>query len=66
MIASRYPGSFDQLWGPLIICAALFVAILANFILKLEEAKKAHEGLGLNPLSFAHAWKVAGQKSTWL
>ncbi|WOO77093.1 Vacuolar transporter chaperone 3 [Vanrija pseudolonga] len=64
LIAGRYAGSFDQLWGPLFICAALFIAILANFILKLEEAKKAHNGT--NPLSFANAWAVAGQKSTWL
>lgn len=64
MIASRYPGSFDQLLGPLLICASLFVVILANFLLKLAEAHKAHDGA--NPLSFVHAWNVAGAKSSWL
>lgn len=64
MIASRHAGSFDQLWGPLLICAALFVAILVNFIVRVQDAKQKHGGA--NPLSFANAWKVAGEKSTWL
>jgi hypothetical protein len=27
----------DQLWGPLLICAAMFIAILANFIIRVRE-----------------------------
>lgn len=64
MIATRYPGSFDQLVGPLLICVALFIAILANFIFRLVEARKAQPGV--NPLSFTNAWQVAGKESTWL
>lgn len=64
MIASRHAGSFDQLWGPILICLALFVAILVNFIVRLQDAREKHGDT--NPLSFANAWKVAGEKSTWL
>lgn len=67
MIAARYPGSFDQLVGPLLISGSLFIVILANFIFRLIEARKAHEPRdGANPLSLAYAWRVAGEKSTWL
>jgi hypothetical protein len=27
----------DQLWGPLLICAAMFIAILTNFIVRVRE-----------------------------
>lgn len=64
MIASRHAGSFDQLWGPILICAALFVAILVNFIVRLQDAREKHGNT--NPLSLTNAWKVAGEKSTWL
>jgi hypothetical protein len=63
MIAARHPGSFDQLWGPLLICVALFVAILANFLFRLAEARKAHHGE--NPLSFSKAWNVAKAQKGW-
>ncbi|ODN72969.1 hypothetical protein L202_08372 [Cryptococcus amylolentus CBS 6039] len=63
MISARDAGSFDLLWGPLLICAALFIAILANFIFRLQDAKKH---TGINPLSFQNAWYQAGVKSTWL
>lgn len=63
MIAARYPGSFDQLWGPLLICIALFVAILANFIFRLADARKAHDGQ--NPLDFKLAWAKAGAQKGW-
>ncbi|TXT09961.1 uncharacterized protein COLE_03895 [Cutaneotrichosporon oleaginosum] len=68
MIAARYPGSFDQLVGPLLICGSLFIVILANFVFRLVEARKVHEphGTDASPLSFAYAWRVAGEKSTWL
>lgn len=68
MIAARYPGSFDQLVGPLLISGSLFIVILANFIFRLVDARKAHTGLGdgASPLSFQYAWRVAGEKSTWL
>ncbi|BEI93999.1 uncharacterized protein CcaverHIS019_0604580 [Cutaneotrichosporon cavernicola] len=67
MIASRYPGSFDVLVGPLLICGSLFVVILANFIFRLAEARKEHEplGVGASPLSFSYAWRVAGEKNRW-
>lgn len=30
-------NSIDQLWGPLLICAAMFIAILTNFIVRVRE-----------------------------
>ena len=51
----------DHLWGPLIICVALFVAILANFIFRLQDAL-GHTGV--NPMSFKNAWLEAGNRST--
>lgn len=62
MIAARYPGSFDQLWGPLFICAVLFVAILANFVFRLADALDTQ---GENPLSITKAWAAAGGPRTW-
>ncbi|KIR42004.1 hypothetical protein I307_06438 [Cryptococcus deuterogattii 99/473] len=61
MISARDSGNFDLLWGPIFICLALFVAILANFIFRLHEAKKH---TGVNPLSFTYAWNEAGTKSS--
>ncbi|KAJ9098115.1 hypothetical protein QFC21_004444 [Naganishia friedmannii] len=37
MISARDAAQFDQLWGPLLICAAMFIAILTNFIVRLRE-----------------------------
>ncbi|KAI5452831.1 hypothetical protein NCC49_006371 [Naganishia albida] len=37
MISARDAAQFDQLWGPLLICAAMFVAILTNFIVRVRE-----------------------------
>jgi hypothetical protein len=72
MISARDAGQFgrfmnehadpDQLWGPLFICAALFIAILANFIFRLRAAQNASNA---NPLSFHAAWAVAGEKSSF-
>ncbi|WWC63359.1 uncharacterized protein I303_105959 [Kwoniella dejecticola CBS 10117] len=53
----------DLLWGPMLICLALFVAILANFIFRFQEARKE---LGVNPLSLQNAWYEAGVKSSWM
>nr|XP_019006710.1 uncharacterized protein I203_00303 [Kwoniella mangroviensis CBS 8507]OCF70171.1 hypothetical protein I203_00303 [Kwoniella mangroviensis CBS 8507] len=63
MISARDAGNFDLLWGPMFICLALFVAILANFIFRFREARKE---IGVNPLSFQNAWYEAGVKSSWL
>ena len=77
MISARDSGSFgmwtfirtsrgwlaDTLLGPLLICAALFIAILANFIFRLKES---HKHTGVNPMSFQNAWYEAGIKSSWV
>jgi hypothetical protein len=69
MISARDAGSFgtsrpvDTLLGPLLICAALFIAILANFIFRLRES---HKHTGINPMSFQNAWYEAGIKSSWV
>ena len=61
MISARSSESFELLWGPLCICAALFVAILTNFVLRLNQAREAHgdESL-LQTVSLMRAWSVAG------
>lgn len=67
MISARDPGSFgafydkvvlmlDTLAGPLLICAALFIAILVNFVFRVQESKNH---LGVNPMSFRYAWDYA-------
>lgn len=53
----------DLLWGPIFICFALFIAILANFIFRLHEAQ---QHTGLNPLSLKYAWNEAGMKNAWM
>ncbi|GFZ50929.1 hypothetical protein JCM24511_08687 [Saitozyma sp. JCM 24511] len=63
MISARDAGSFDLLAGPLFICAALFVAILVNFVLRLQQAR---EKTGVNPLSLSNAWYEAGVRSSWV
>ncbi|KAK1927237.1 putative vacuole fusion, non-autophagic-related protein [Papiliotrema laurentii] len=60
LISTRDPGSFDNLWGPLFICLALFVAILANFIFRVHQAR---EHIGSNPMSFSTAWTHATTSS---
>lgn len=44
LIKTKYPGDFDDLYGPPIICAALFIAVLFNFILRgtYDKLNKAH------------------------
>ncbi|PWN18811.1 hypothetical protein BCV69DRAFT_262857 [Microstroma glucosiphilum] len=37
LIKTRYAGSFDDLIGPPLICAALFIAVLLNFIVRVQE-----------------------------
>ncbi|PWN25221.1 hypothetical protein BDZ90DRAFT_213171, partial [Jaminaea rosea] len=34
LIKTKYAGSFDDLVGPPLICAALFIAVLLNFIVR--------------------------------
>ncbi|GAA95564.1 uncharacterized protein L969DRAFT_44561 [Mixia osmundae IAM 14324] len=34
-IGQRYGGHFDELYGPMVICVTLFLAVLANFILRV-------------------------------
>lgn len=72
MISARDPGNFggsndgneadraDMLIGPLFICLSLFVAILANFILRVQESKRV---TGVNPMSFQYAWQQSGTRS---
>jgi hypothetical protein len=40
MIRRRDPGHFDQLVGPVIIATLLFFAILANFIIRVQELQR--------------------------
>lgn len=61
-ISARDGTSFDVLAGPLLICGALFVAILANFIFRAQEAQKQS---GLHPLAFAKVWEHAGSRGLW-
>ena len=61
-ISARDGNSFDVLAGPLLICGALFVAILANFIFRAQEA---HKQTGLHPLAFRQDWAHAGTKDLW-
>ena len=49
----------DNMWGPMFICAALFIAILANFVFRLQQA---HEKTGVNPMSLQYAWSQASLK----
>ncbi|PWN48807.1 hypothetical protein IE53DRAFT_370301 [Violaceomyces palustris] len=37
LIKSRWPGDFDDLIGPPIICALLFIAVLLNFIVRVKQ-----------------------------
>jgi len=43
MIRKRDPGSFDLLWGPVIISALLFVAVGTNFYIRLREFQKLRD-----------------------
>ncbi|KDQ57056.1 hypothetical protein JAAARDRAFT_194239 [Jaapia argillacea MUCL 33604] len=40
MIRRRDPGSFDAIWGPILISAALFSAVLANFVIRVQELRR--------------------------
>ena len=53
----------DLIWGPMFICVALFVAILANFIFRIQQAK---EHTGINPMSITNAWAHANLKGASL
>lgn len=37
LIKTKYAGDFDDLIGPPIICAAMFVAVLINFIVRVQQ-----------------------------
>nr|CDI54406.1 conserved hypothetical protein [Melanopsichium pennsylvanicum 4]SNX85349.1 related to VTC1 \ len=37
LIKTKYPGNFDDLIGPPLICAALFIAVLFNFIIRVKQ-----------------------------
>lgn len=37
LIKTKYAGSFDDLVGPPLICAALFIAVLLNFIVRVQQ-----------------------------
>ncbi|CAL1716954.1 unnamed protein product [Somion occarium] len=40
MIRRRDPGHFDHVVGPIIISALLFIAVLANFVIRVRELQK--------------------------
>jgi len=40
LIRRRDPGHFDAIVGPILICTALFVAVLTNFIIRVQEYRK--------------------------
>ncbi|KAJ3508260.1 hypothetical protein NLJ89_g5851 [Agrocybe chaxingu] len=40
MIRRRDPGHFDALAGPVILSIALFIAVLANFVIRVRELQK--------------------------
>ena len=40
MIQRRDPGHFDNLWGPVVVSVLLFLAILANFIIRVKELRE--------------------------
>jgi len=44
LIKRRDPSHFDAIAGPILICIALFVAILTNFILRVREFDKENPG----------------------
>ena len=37
LIKTKYPGNFDDLIGPPLICAALFIAVLLNFVIRVKQ-----------------------------
>jgi len=37
LIRRRYPGHFDSFLGPIVLGIALFIAVLANFIIRVRE-----------------------------
>ncbi|KAJ7227351.1 hypothetical protein GGX14DRAFT_531041 [Mycena pura] len=37
LIRRRDPGHFDVIVGPVVVCALLFVAVLANFLIRVRE-----------------------------
>ncbi|EPQ31046.1 uncharacterized protein PFL1_01235 [Pseudozyma flocculosa PF-1] len=37
LIKQKWPGDFDDLVGPPLICAVLFVAVLLNFIVRVQQ-----------------------------
>jgi len=39
-IRKRDPGHFDQILGPVLICVALFFAVLSNFIIRVRELQR--------------------------
>jgi len=50
MIRRRDPSNFDQIAGPVIISAFLFLAVLTNFILRVRELRKG--GVTIPGLAF--------------
>ncbi|KAN0065955.1 hypothetical protein ACQY0O_001089 [Thecaphora frezii] len=37
LIKAKWPGDFDDLVGPPLICAVLFVAVLVNFVVRVQQ-----------------------------
>ncbi|PWN88710.1 hypothetical protein FA10DRAFT_288236 [Acaromyces ingoldii] len=44
LIRTKYAGDFDDLIGPPLICLALFVAVLLNFITRVQQYNAEHDG----------------------
>ncbi|GAA6010044.1 hypothetical protein JCM10207_007533 [Rhodosporidiobolus poonsookiae] len=42
-IVMRYPGHHDEPYGPVIVCALIFVAVLANFIIRVKHREDMRE-----------------------
>ncbi|GAA5929949.1 uncharacterized protein JCM15063_004675 [Sporobolomyces koalae] len=42
-IVMRYPGHHDELYGPIIVCGLIFVAVLTNFILRVRHREELRD-----------------------
>ncbi|GAA5829896.1 hypothetical protein JCM3766R1_006693 [Sporobolomyces carnicolor] len=42
-IIMRYPGHHDEPYGPVIVCALIFVAVLTNFILRVRHREELRD-----------------------
>ncbi|EPT01625.1 hypothetical protein FOMPIDRAFT_1036128 [Fomitopsis schrenkii] len=53
LIRKRDPGSFDQILGPVVISILLFIAVLANFVIRVRELQRQNADVpGLSLFEF--------------